>query len=106
MSQPKDFNPKDKSKVKLVYFSTARVALNQECTYHPVLLAQLMELTDPDWAEQIAEIAAYCNVIMDGIYSEDDLEVLYPQLTKRMIDTRMSYKTGIIVGRNGNGEVH
>ena len=97
MSKPKEFNPKDLSKVTLTYFSEARVALNQECTHHPVLLAQLMELPDPDWAEQLAEIAAYCNVAMDGVYSQEDLEILYPQLTKRMIDTRLSYQTGIIL---------
>jgi hypothetical protein len=95
--KPNDFKPKDTAKVKLTYFSQGRVALNQECTHHPILLALLMDLPDPDWAEQLAEIAAYCNVSMDGLYSEDDLEVLYPQLTKRMVNTRMSYKTGIIL---------
>tara|TARA_R110000796_G_scaffold72587_5_gene163935 strand:+ start:1501 stop:1818 length:318 start_codon:yes stop_codon:yes gene_type:complete len=95
--KPEDFKPEDTAKVKLTYFSQARVNLNQECTHHPVLLKLLMDLPDPDWAEQLAEIAAYCNVSMDGLYSQDDLEILYPQLTKRMQDTRMSYTTGIIV---------
>ena len=56
-----------------------------------------MDLPDPDWEEQLAEIAAYCNVVMDGLYSQDDLEILYPQLTKRMTDTRLSYTSGIIL---------
>lgn len=96
-NKPKDFNPKDQSKVTLTYFSTARVALNTECNRHPVLIAQLMELDDPDWAEQLAEIAAYCNVTMDGLYSQEDLEILYPQLTKRMTDTRLGYSSGILL---------
>jgi hypothetical protein len=95
--KPDDFNPEDTAKVKLVYFSPARIKLSQECTHHPVLLALLMDLPDPDWSEQLAEIAAYCNVAMDGLYSQEDLEILYPQLTKRMVDTRLSYKTGIIL---------
>ena len=93
----KEFNPTDKSKVKLSYFSTARVALQTECNRHPVLIAQLMEMNDPDWAEQLAEIAAYCNVAMDGLYSQEDLEILYPQLTKRMVDTRLGASSGIIL---------
>tara|TARA_R110000744_G_scaffold31727_1_gene74560 strand:- start:9744 stop:10061 length:318 start_codon:yes stop_codon:yes gene_type:complete len=95
--KPLEFKPKSAAKVKLVYFSQARVNLNQECTHHPVLLSLLMDLPDPDWSEQLAEIAAYCNVLMDGVYSEEDLEILYPQLTKRMSDTRLSYKSGIII---------
>lgn len=92
-----DFNPKDKSKVTLTYFSTARVALHTECNRHPVLISLLRNLPNPDWADQLAEIAAYCNVVMDGLYSMDDLEVLYPQLTKRMVDTRLSANSGIIL---------
>ena len=95
--KPDEFKPKDTAKVKLVYFSQGRIALNQECTRHPVLLSLLMDLPDPDWEEQLAEIAAYCNVVMDGLYSQDDLEILYPQLTKRMTDTRLSYTSGIIL---------
>lgn len=100
MSQkPKDeFNPKDKSKVELAYFSPAMVALRTEVNRHPVLVAQLQELpADADWADQLAEIAAYCNVVMDGMYSPEDLEILYPQLTKRMATTRLSASSGIIL---------
>ena len=92
-----DFNPQDKSKVKLTYFTPARVAMQTECNRHPALIQFLMELNDPDWGEQLAEIAAYCNVAMDGDYSEDDLEILYPQLTKRMVDTRLGAGSGIIL---------
>ena len=94
-----EFNPKDKSKVKLVYFSEARVAMQTECNRHPVLVALLLALPDEqsDWTEQLAEIAAYCNVAMDGMYSAEDLEVLYPQLTKRMVDTRLGAGSGIIL---------
>lgn len=92
-----EFNPKDKSKVTLAYFSEARVALHTECNRHPVLIAQLMAMDDPDWPEQLAEIAAYCNVMMDGVYSQEDLEILYPQLTKRMVDTRLGASSGIIL---------
>ena len=98
-----DNKPKSKAGVKrsLAYFTNARVSMMLECNRHPVLKAQLLELEgdkDTNWSEWLAEIAAYCNVALDGLYSQEDLEILYPQLTKRMIDTRMSYTTGIIIG--------
>jgi hypothetical protein len=93
-----EFNPKDISKVSIVHFTPARVHMLKECDRHPVLVAQIVQLgADPEWGSMIGEIAAYCNVFMDGVYSNDDLEVLYPQLTKRMTDTRLSANSGIIL---------
>tara|TARA_R100001244_G_scaffold98981_1_gene73883 strand:- start:69 stop:392 length:324 start_codon:yes stop_codon:yes gene_type:complete len=98
MDKPK---PKQMAGVKRVlqYFSEARVSMLIECNRHPVLKAQLLELEskEQEWEEWIAEIASYCNVAMDGLYSQEDLEILYPQLTKRMIDTRLSYTSGIVL---------
>lgn len=94
-----DFNPENPANVKLDYFSNERVAMLMECNRHPVLKAQLLELgsKEDNWGEWLGEIAAYCNVVMDGGYSQEDLEILYPQLTKRMVDTRLSYQSGIIL---------
>jgi len=106
----KEFRPKNQSKVKLVYLSERRVRLVQECTKHPVLLDQLSQLAkvdgELDWADALAEIAAYCNVVMDGLYSEDDLEVLYPQLTKRMVDTRLGCSSGILLSSDTSNLLH
>ena len=100
-NKPEDFNPKDKSKVTLVYFSEARVAMQAECNRHPVLVNLLLGAGHSDWSDMIGEIAAYCNVAMDGMYSADDLEILYPQLTKRMVDTRLAATSGIILNSTG-----
>ena len=106
MSDPKTKNnlpalPVDMAGKKrtLDYFTDSYTSLLLECNRHPVLKAQLLELggKEDNWSEWLAEIAAYCNVALDGMYSVEDLEILYPQLTKRMIDTRMSYSTGIII---------
>lgn len=100
---PKPFDPKDLSKVTLSLFTPARVAMLKESDNHPVLVDQLAELEeggqakDSHWGDWVAEIAAYCNVAMDGLYSEEDLEILYPQMLKRMVDTRLSYNAGIIL---------
>jgi hypothetical protein len=97
-----DFVPEDKTKVVLQYFTEARVKMIYECNNHPVLVAELEALGKVDWAETIGEIAAYCNVMMDGIYTNDDLEILYPQLTKRMTDTRLGHGSGIILSSDIN----
>ena len=69
-----------------------------ECNRHPILVAQVNQLGfEPDWAEVIGVIAAYCNVMMDGMYNQNDFELLYPQLTKRMTDTRLGAGAGIIL---------
>ena len=91
----------NKADVQLVYFTPARVALLSECNKHPVLVAQLHHLRDEEgdhsWEGMLGEIAAYCNVMTDGLYSDEDLEILYPQLTKRMTDTRLGHNAGIIL---------
>lgn len=94
---------KSGAKLRLTYWSQAKGNMLKECNYHPVLVAQLLELGSPNdnWEQWLAEIAAYCNVVLDGLYSEEDLEILYPQLTKRMVDTRLSYSSGIILPSTG-----
>lgn len=97
----KEFKPAEGAKVVLQYFSNERVAMLLEVNNHPVLVDLLHNLeADHDWADVIAEISAYCNVGMDGMYSNEDLELLYPQLTKRMIDTRLGESSGIILNPN------
>lgn len=90
----------NKAKVTLDYFSKARITMLIEINCHPILVAELLRLHEEDnfsWEEQMAEIAAYCNVTMDGLYSNEDLEILYPQLTKRMADTRLGNSSGVLL---------
>lgn len=77
-------------KMKLEYFSNSRIDLQTEVNRHPKLCAQIRCLgADADWADKLAEIAAYVNVIMDGMYSPIDLDLVwYPDLTKRLENMR------------------
>lgn len=78
----KPFLPDPSKGVEL--FSKERLELMKEVNRSPELCAIMEEAQPEDWAEQLAEIAAYCNVMMDGLYSQADLEHLYPQLVMRL----------------------
>jgi hypothetical protein len=70
----------------LVYFSPARIALNMELKNHPELMEQMAEIPMDDFTSKIAKIAAFCNIAVDGDYTEDDLDglatVCYSKLTE------------------------
>lgn len=62
----------------LVMFSPARIALQLEVTNHPLLVNMLLSMEEgTDWLQQLALIAHYCNVIVDGMYYPEELDKLY-----------------------------
>lgn len=79
------------NKLKLDMFSNARIDLMAEVNQHETLCQLLHAIgIDADWEEQLAEITAYCNVMMDGDYLARELEELYPQLTQILRNDRSS----------------
>lgn len=58
-----------------VYFPEEYIQLNKELAHHPALLKQLSEgeYKKDDGVVIILHIAAYCDVIVDGTYVEEDL---------------------------------
>ncbi len=70
-----------------VFYSEARIALMREVSKnHPNLVFTMRAsgVKPNDWPGQLAEIAAYCKVLMDGNYMPDELEALYPQLLAKL----------------------
>lgn len=64
-------------------FSPARIALQREVNKHPLLVDLLLQSKangQDEWGEQLAEIAAFCGVVMDGDYYPSELEPLYDKL--------------------------
>lgn len=64
----------------MVYFvdiPIERVELNIECTHHPELIEKLREIQllsdDNSFETMLAGVAAYCEVALDGYYSQEDL---------------------------------
>lgn len=78
------------------YFSEARIALMRELKNHPELLTQLEDAAaagTTDWSDQLGIIAAYFNVVMDGMYSHLDLEVLTDKLWHKLVAKRRNIIT-------------
>jgi len=70
----------------LEYFDQRAQDFNSECMRHPVLMTYMAKHDDP--AMKLAEVAAYCEVILDGSYSEEDCNMLCEVLTKKLIAKR------------------
>jgi hypothetical protein len=67
------------------YFPAAAMALQEEIANHPALVAILGSLPPSTTLhERVGHIAAYCNVVLDGMYLEEDLEQLFNYLIKRL----------------------
>ncbi len=75
--------------IKIEYFTEARVDLMREVNHHPQLceyIAQYNQVTD--WSEIIGEIAAYLGTLMDGMYIQSDLEIIYKDMIRRLKNKR------------------
>ena len=59
--------------VTLEFFPEELIALRQEINHHPDLLVILHAQADKDVYMQIAEIAAYCNILLAGDYTREDI---------------------------------
>lgn len=71
-------------KVTLEFFSPARIALAQEVTKHPDLIALLQKHPQNEFEILLAEIAHYCEVVLDGDYTPDDLDRICSICTARL----------------------
>lgn len=59
------------------YFPESIIQLQQEIRNHPPLLKQMSELPDDaDLSDKVGLIAAYCGIVLDGYYDQDNIEEL------------------------------
>lgn len=72
------------SKVTLSYFSPSRLALAKEIKNHPELIRLLGNHPAAEFEVKLAEIATYCEVILDGDYSPHDLDGLCDLLVRKL----------------------
>lgn len=68
-------------------------ALRIEVQKHPPLLFILANQADKDVYIQIMEIATYCNILVAGEYTKDDMLNLCTMLTQKL----MSMRTLIVI---------
>jgi hypothetical protein len=64
--------------------------LQKEVLNHPKLCEYIDKYKGGEMELKLAEIATYCNVIVDGDYSPDQLNELAGILTKRLQHIRMA----------------
>ena len=79
----------------LEFFSEARLNLQKEIAQdgHEALWPLLAKYQASEFELRLAEIAAYCEVILDGVYSQQELDKLCEILTRKLYEKR----TGVIV---------
>jgi hypothetical protein len=78
-------------------FPEGVLALQEEIQQHPVLLQQLCSLSaNSDIGDKLGEIAAYCEVVLDGMYDNDSLLNLCEVLHKKMQAKRLGGMSDII----------
>jgi len=76
---------------KLEFFSDSRTALNKETKNHPALAPLLASYDSDDFAGRLGEIAAFCGIIVDGNYTESELDKLCEILFFKLREARMIY---------------
>ena len=73
-------------------FSQHRLDLHQEVRKHPVLVDLLQKHPQEEFEILLAEIACYCEVVLDGDYTPADLDGLCKILYEKLVLKR----TGIV----------
>lgn len=74
----------------LEFFSDSRIALNHEVAEHPELCSFLANHPAQEFEIRLAEIAAYCEVVLDDWYTPDDLDKLCDILWNKLREKRGS----------------
>lgn len=70
----------------IVYIPEEIYALQHEIPYHPPLMFQLMTVTEDD---ALGIIAAYCNIVLDGVYTVEDVRGIAALCVRRLQEKRL-----------------
>ncbi len=70
-----------------------KIQLKREVNKHPPLVEILHRVPDAAWEEQLAVIAGYCMIMVNGYYSPEDLIGLYEILFSKLLEKRTSIVT-------------
>ena len=73
------------------YFESELLELNKEIQYHPDLLTILAVQGDKDIYVMIAEISAFCGMILEGDYSKDDVLKICEKCTEILRGRRIGH---------------
>ena len=82
--------------MNLKMFPEEFIRLSREVLHHPVLQERLLNHPTDEFEIRLAEIATYCEVMLDGTYDELQQIQLAKILEKRLYNMRPA-RTGIIL---------
>ena len=82
-----DFSNKN-SKLQFEMFPEELTQLRIEIDNHPELLVILHGQADKDVYMQICEIAAYCDLVLEGTYTRDDIIGICAKCLNKLISKR------------------
>jgi len=75
--------------MKIVMFHQNRIDLDREIHNHSKLMERLANHPADEFEIRLAEIASYCEVLLHGDYTPDDLDKLCGILFKRLLEKRI-----------------
>ena len=90
-------NPKP---VTLEFFASSRIALNLELRNHPPLMEKLAAYESSDFPGKIGEVAAYCEVMVEGTYMPSELDRLCEILFFKLQEKNAVVAYAVAVTRN------
>lgn len=74
-----------------VMFPDEMLELQSEIKHHPILMEALKELQGYNFSFQLAAVATYCDVLLDGDYSTQDILKIAERLTRKLQDKRAGH---------------
>lgn len=85
------------------YLSDSLIALQAEMAYHPRLILNLQKHKPDDFEFRMAEICAYCDIVLDGDYVKEDWNKLADILLRRLKEKREGRQHILIVNEMPKG---
>lgn len=70
------------------FFHPARIALDREIPKHPELVDLLQNHPVNEFEIRLAEVAAYCDILLDGDYTGADLDGICDACVKVLVAKR------------------
>ena len=72
------------------FFPEEVMQLQEEIQRHQALLIQLCQLpANSDFTDKLGTVAAFCGVLLDGMYDNDSLLKLCDILRKKLVEARV-----------------
>lgn len=75
------------------YFPESVIALTREAYQHPELVHLLDTREDKSTRGGIATVAAYCGVVLEGVYTQQDLYTL----ADRLVTLLQAKRAGVVI---------